>query len=449
MLAHEREDLVGVRDLAVGEDEELPPRPFRHGRLQDRLQGPEDLGPAQVGLELLHVRARLGEALLVVGPALREELLERRAEADDVEEDAGREAPEAELQGVAGLLDGASVHRAGAVDDEDDLALRRVGRGDSPLAEAGSEGEHRDVGAVGRPLDEDGGPLGLGQPDDENEVAVEGGLRGAEGDRSAGAVEVDRDGVRGRLDSADRGRHVEQDQERQTVGNAESDGRVQRLLGSPADAAAVLGGGVAGRHRRREGEAEAVPLRPELGDRGEPDDDLLAGREVSDARREDVGPLLVEEVGAVAGRDRLVVHLERLLPLHDLSGDDPSVDEGLEAADGGGLVEGKDVGGFEGRLPVVAVALREGDAGGEALQLDFHRHAEQGNGGAVGIETAAGSLVHGAGHLLAHSSSFRKLSRHHAASSARAPGGGSFRPPDTRSSRPGPSTTRVTASLET
>ena len=69
----------------------------------------------------------------------------------------------------------------------------------------------------------------------------------------------------------------------------------------------------------------------------------------------------------MAGRDRLVVHLERLLPLHDLPGDDPPVDEGLEATDGGGLVERKDVGGFEGRLPVVAVALREGDAGGEAL----------------------------------------------------------------------------------
>lgn len=219
------------------------------------------------------------------------------------------------------------------------------------------------MGPVGRPLDEDSGLLSLGQPDDENEVAVEGGLRGAEGDRSAGAVEFDRDGVRGRLDSADRGRHVEKDPERQTVGNVESDGRVQRLQRGPADAAAVLGGGVAGGDRRRKGEADAFPLRRELGDRGEPDDDLLAGREVSDARSEDVGPLLVEEVGTVAGRDRLVVHLERLLALHDLAGDDPSVDEGLEAADGGGLVEGKDVGGFEGRLPVAAVALREGDAG--------------------------------------------------------------------------------------
>ena len=88
--ADEREHRIGVSDLAVGEDDQLAGQ-LRSRTVEHRLQGRQDLGAAQVGLEQGDVFRRPGQRGLVVRDAIAEQRHEPVAEADDVEARAGDE----------------------------------------------------------------------------------------------------------------------------------------------------------------------------------------------------------------------------------------------------------------------------------------------------------------------------------------------------------------------
>ena len=78
VLAAEGDHVVGVADLAVGQDEDLARQARATLGFQHALERGQDLGAAEVGLEPLHVLRGLGQARVVVGAALREERLEPR-----------------------------------------------------------------------------------------------------------------------------------------------------------------------------------------------------------------------------------------------------------------------------------------------------------------------------------------------------------------------------------
>ena len=112
-------------------------------------------------------------------------------------------------------------------------------------------------------------------------------------------------------------------------------------------------------------------------DVGEPHHDLLLRQQVADAGREEVGPDLVEQVGAVAAPHGLVVFLEGLVGLLDGADDAPVADLDLEAAHGGRLFEGEGVDGLDRDVLAVHVALRDGHGRGRPPRLDVDGHAGQ------------------------------------------------------------------------
>ena len=80
-----------------------------------------------------------------------------------------------------------------------------------------------------------------------------------------------------------------------------------------------------GRDHQREPERGLAVLVRQRPDEREPDRHPLARQDVADPHREDVGPLLLGDRGALAGGDRTVVGLPRLGPLAQLGLDGAAV----------------------------------------------------------------------------------------------------------------------------
>ena len=81
----ERKDFVGVRHLAIRQDDDLQGPFSASGLCQHELERRQDVGAAERGIERGHMPARVGEARLVVRTQATEERGERTPESDDVE----------------------------------------------------------------------------------------------------------------------------------------------------------------------------------------------------------------------------------------------------------------------------------------------------------------------------------------------------------------------------
>jgi len=86
----------------------------------------------------------------------------------------------------------------------------------------------------------------------------------------------------------------------------------------------------------------------------------------------------------VPGGDRIVVASECLFFLLDVTHHANAADHRLEGADGGPLVQGKDVDGLDGLSLAVAESLRHRHPRAEVADGGFHRDPFQGNG-SVGL----------------------------------------------------------------
>lgn len=80
--------LLGIGDLAIGEDEHLPRVPGNSGLGKDVLQGQEELSSPEISLQSGKMLLGQAQGLVVVRSRDREQLDEGTAESHDVEEAA-------------------------------------------------------------------------------------------------------------------------------------------------------------------------------------------------------------------------------------------------------------------------------------------------------------------------------------------------------------------------
>mmetsp|Transcript_970 Transcript_970/g.3232 ORF Transcript_970/g.3232 Transcript_970/m.3232 type:complete len:219 (-) Transcript_970:2708-3364(-) len=108
-------------------------------------------------------------------------------------------------------------------------------------------------------------------------------------------------------------------------------------------------------------ELNATSLHGQLGHVSDLDDHHGTGRNVADIESEDVWLflLLFQQVRAVPGFDRSLVLFAGLFLLFDPADDVLLVDVRFEAADGGAIVDSKDVLGFHQACPHVCVLLKD------------------------------------------------------------------------------------------
>ena len=350
------QDLVFVADLAVGDQHE--DAVARRGPVaqepQARTQRREQLGAAAgVGAGQVLDRAepvpvaRRHQPRAEVGRVF-DPVVERRHREPVV----GRQRVDHAGRGAAGRHHLPAAHAAGTVEQEDHV-LRTRRRG-------GLGRQHDDlVGAfvalgVG---DADRGLGGAGVCQAQDEVTV-GALTGLDAEVAAlvdegvqagphlpqlepGRVDVDADR------EPDRVREAGQQDRWGDPGRVGHGVGVERVPGADRRAGQRLTGDVARRHHQREPERGRAVLVGQRTDQPELHGDPLAGQDVADPHREDVGPLLLGDRGALAGGDRTVVGLPRLGPLAQVGLDGAAVGRHRHAGHGGAVGQREDVGGFE------------------------------------------------------------------------------------------------------
>ena len=174
----------------------------------------------------------------------------------------------------------------------------------------------------------------------------------------------------------------------QAVGHAPVARRVQRLGVRPADADPIRRRRVARRHRRGNHEPQRAALDVQLADIGDLQQHFLARRQVADARLEDIRPLLVEQVCAMARLHPVVVLREGRLAFHRLTDDQRAVDQSFETADGRALVEREHVHRLDRPRLAVDEPLRDRDARAEVDDVGDDRDAGQRHGDIGGGEQA-------------------------------------------------------------
>ena len=198
-------------------------------------------------------------------------------------------------------------------------------------------------------------------------------------EREAG-VEVDGDGDRVHVPVAPVGQRW-----RDAVG-------VRNLVrgGRPAGAAGRRRDRRAGDVARRHGEREAQPERAFVVAQRllvlDRDDDLLAGADVGHTRREEVGPLLLDQRRLAALGLRRLVRAPGLAALVDHALDDPLADAHLQVVDGGVLRQREHVHALAPLGRRIHEPLRDADAGDHP----GHAHPDVGEEERGGAASAAG-----------------------------------------------------------
>jgi hypothetical protein len=374
-------DRLLLAGVAVGEEGDVAVAAGGDGALERGLHGAAHLGAA-VGLEAVDEVEGAAQVGGAGGAGLGEQALAAAGEDDDVEGVDGAHAGEGLAHGGPGEGEREALHRAGDVDDEDELA----GADEGVDVEARWFDDEHEVAAVGvGGAEEDAcGRLGGGAAVAEDEVAV--------GDLvAAGELEVeavlggeDLDLVAGHGPVVDRRAGLGDDLDADVVAAAQpvaEHGRGDpRAVRDPAAAGDVARADDGGEHELVLAGVVAEGL-------GVADLDLDRGAagDVGDRLGEDVGALLLEQGGGVAGVAGLAVDRGRLGALADLAGDHAVADRHAHVGDGGVLGEGEGVDGLEGGVAVVDEALLDGDLGRVAAQLGAHVGAAQGEGDA-GVE---------------------------------------------------------------
>ena len=384
MSADQFDAILLVAHLAVGQQQDVAAAPG--ARLQDVLQGCQDLRAAQVGGHGLDGRRRPVQRRLVVGDRPREQRFEARAEAHHVETVATPQAAQAEQERLAGLLDALAAHRAGTVEQEDDLASDALRH-----RHLGPEVQQRHVAPGGVGHQRDARPEGIGLPDFEHEVLVHGRGLGGQGDPGPRSVQVDRHGVARALDAAQRRGAGVGHVDPQPVGHAPGGDRRREVVAlRRVHPGGLSGGDVARRDRGGQAEAHAVGRGVQHGGVLQGHGGLGTRGQVADAHGEDVRAVLVHQEGLVPVGDGVVVDLERLLLLHDAADDAAAVDLDHEAADGAALLEREAVHRLDGAALHVAEPLPHLDQGGGVARVDLDLDALQGHGRLVAAEHAEG-----------------------------------------------------------
>ena len=265
-----------------------------------------------------------------------------------------------------------SHHRPRAVEHEDDLGRLAA----TSTARRKVEHDHRVALLV---LGHQGVRHRLRRhAEGDDDVLVELDVAAGEVDAGPPAAHLHLHGMRRALHRRDVAPALEVDAQGEAVGHTAHDGRRREVRElRRVHRLELLGRDVARRDRGRDLEAHLVAEALQRRDVGEPHDRRLPGQQVADAGREQVRPILVEQVGAVAARHRLVVLLEGFLSPLDDADDAPVVDLDLEAADGRRLFEREGVDGLDGDRLTVEVALRDGHRRGRPPRLDVDDDAGQ------------------------------------------------------------------------
>ncbi len=343
-VGHQHEDTVARGGSVAGAGQEPQPGAQR----REQLGAAAGVGPGQVldRAEPVTVAGR-HQPRPEVGRVF-DPVVERRHREPVV----GRQRVDHAGGGAPGRHHLPAAHAAGAVEQEDHvLGTRRRG---------GGRRHHDDlVGAfvalvVGHT---DRGLGGAGVRQSQDEVAV-GALAGGDAQVAALADEGVQAGPH--LPQLEAGRvDVDADRQPDRVREAgQQDGRgdprsvrhgvgVERVPVADRGTGQRLAGDVARRHDQREPERRRAVLIGQWADQPQLHRDPLAGQDVADPHREDVGPLLLGDRGALAGRDRAVVGLPRLGPLAQVGLDGAAVRRHRHAGHRGAVGQREDVGGFE------------------------------------------------------------------------------------------------------
>ena len=307
-------------------------------------------------------------------------------EGDDVEPILRAEAVERALQARLGLTDALALHGAADVEDEGDVA-RQIERC------AARWGDHQEV-VVGlaHALAEEAGSgrgAGLGLPFEHEiavreHVAVERDVEAAvrvfdEAELVAGAGEGADVEAGGEIDA--QGNRVDRAVVGMEHGRRDAGG-IRDGTGEPAPAVeadhlhAVGAGDVSWPDHHGEAEAEAVFLHLDGFLIGQADTDGLAGADVGDGVREDVGSLLLRQGGGLSGRLCGLVDLLGLFALLDRAVDQPVADLESETVDGGRIGEREDVDALDPLIRRIGEALDERCSGDGPADVDLDVHAE-------------------------------------------------------------------------
>ncbi|OPZ93481.1 MAG: hypothetical protein BWY73_00303 [candidate division TA06 bacterium ADurb.Bin417] len=347
-----------VSDLAVGDENDEALAPFPGRSPAGVFQRGVHLGAAQIGLRVGNVFQRLVEALVAVFDRPVEEVRKGGAEPVYVEVRPGVHGFQADLERLLRLGDRTAAHRAGAVENEDDLApARRAARGIFRLRqrEINQDKIAATVGPVGEPRL---------PPHHQHEIAVQLDRLDAEGHLCRFALHPDADRVARRFDRFQAAAVTDLEAYRDSVRDVERVAGVDQVVHRDARFIRLVGREIARRDGGRQHETDFAAVRVQGLDVLGLHHHLGLRFHVPDREGEDVRPFLVQQEAAVSFGEGPVILFEGLVARLDRADDRFFADPDGEAADGRRLRQRELVNRLDGLLLAVDEPLADADAGG-------------------------------------------------------------------------------------